>query len=109
MDLAFNIKDVLFLDTESTKSIGSTPLGQDQKFFLIFWTIVKNLYLVAGIILMFFLIAGGLGMIINAGNAEKLKQSSQTVTSAVIGYLIMFAAYWLVRIVEIVFGVKIIL
>src|SRR3990170_2987588 len=64
---AFNIKDVLFLDAESTKSIGSTPLGQDQKFFLIFWTLIKNLYVLTGIILLFFLIAGGLGMIINAG------------------------------------------
>ena len=106
---AFNIKDVLFLDAESTKSIGSTPLGQDQKFFLIFWTLIKNLYVLTGIILLFFLIAGGLGMIINAGNVEKQKQSSQTVTAAVVGYLIMFAAYWLVKIVEIVFGVNIFL
>ncbi|MDP2708766.1 MAG: hypothetical protein U1C50_04200 [Patescibacteria group bacterium] len=105
----FNIGDELKIYGPRGDTIGTSPYGKEGEFFLIFWTIVKNLYLVAGIILMFFLIAGGLGMIINAGNAEKLKQSSQTVTSAVIGYLIMFAAYWLVRIVEIVFGVKIIL
>ncbi len=107
--MAFNIKDVLFLDAEGTKNIAVSPLGRDQGFFQIFWTLIKNLYVLTGIILLFFLIAGGLGMIINAGNAEKQKQSSQTLTAAVVGYLIMFAAYWLVKIVEIVFGVNIFL
>ena len=37
-------------------------------------------------------------------NAEKQKQSSQTVTSAVIGYLIMFSAYWIVKIIELITG-----
>ena len=81
----------------------------EKGVFPVFWTIIKNLYVLTGIILLFFLVAGGLGMIINAGNAEKQKQSSQTLTSAVVGYLIMFAAYWLVKIVEIVFGVEIFL
>jgi len=106
---AFNIKDALFLDADQTKSIGASALGRDQNFFQIFWTLIKNLYLLTGIVLLFFLVAGGIGMIINAGNAEKQKQSSQTVTAAVVGYLIMFAAYWLVKIVEIIFGVDIFL
>ncbi|MDP2708770.1 MAG: hypothetical protein Q8O93_01800 [bacterium] len=102
----FKIGDELFIDKNNV-GIGTTPWEEDV--FPIFWTIVKNLYFLTGIVLLFFLVAGGLGMIINAGNAEKQKQSSQTLTSAVIGYLIMFAAYWLVRIVEIVFGVEIFL
>jgi len=55
------------------------------------------------------IVVGGVGMIANAGNAEKQKQSSQTITSAVIGYVIMFAAYWIVKIIEIVTDKKIFL
>lgn len=108
--MAFNIGDQLFLDRAGLKPIsGSDFYSKPEGFFPLFWTIVKNLYLLTGIVLLFFLVAGGVGMIINAGNAEKQKHSSQTLTSAVVGYLIMFAAYWLVRIVEIVFGIEIIL
>jgi len=105
----FNIGDQLNIYGPRGDTIGTSPYGQPGQFFLIFWTIIKNLYVLTGIVLLFFLIAGGIGMILNAGNAEKQKQSSQTLSSAVIGYLIMFAAYWLVRIVEIVFGVEIFL
>lgn len=107
MDLAFDIGEALKIYGPSGSSIGTSPWAGG--IFPIFWTIVKNLYVLTGIILLFFLIAGGIGMILNAGNAEKQKQSSQTLTSALLGYLIMFAAYWLVRIVEIVFGVDIFL
>lgn len=109
MQLAFDIGTELKLYSSSYADIKTSPWGQDKSFYVIFWTIIKNLYLLAGIILLFFLVAGGVGMIINAGNSEKQKQSSQTLTSAVMGFLIMFAAYWLAKIVEIVFGIKIFL
>lgn len=69
--------------------------------FTILSTVIKNIYVITGIILLFFIVIGGIGMILNAGNAEKQKQSSNTVTSAVIGYFIMFVAYWIIRIIEI--------
>ena len=105
--MAFDIGQQLKIYGPVNQDIGSSPWGGD--IFPIFWTIIKNLYVLTGIVLLFFLVAGGVGMIINAGNADKQKQSSQTLTSALVGYLIMFAAYWLVRIVEIVFGVEIFL
>lgn len=108
MQLAFNVSDKLTGFGSSGGAVTGTVYDSNQ-FFIIFWSVFKNLYMLAGIILLFFLVAGGAGMILNAGNAEKQKQSSQTLTSAVVGYLIMFAAYWLIKIVEIIFGVKIIL
>jgi len=97
--LAFDIGQQLNL---GNTNISSTPY--QQGFLPFFWTIIKNLYILTGIVLFFFIVAGGLGMIINAGNAEKQKQSSKTVTSAVIGYLIMFAAYWIIKIIEALSG-----
>lgn len=104
MKLAFNIDDAL--------DLGTSKVGQSQyagDFMVIFWNVIKNLYVLTGIILLLFIISGGLTMILNSGNAEKQKQGSQTLTMAVAGYLIMFAAYWLVRIAEIFFGVNIFL
>ena|SRR3972149_3480626 len=104
MELAFNIKDELLI--KPSVSIGKT-IYETGKLFDVLSVIIKNLYILAGIILFFFIVIGGLGMIINAGNPEKQKQGSKTVTSAVFGYLIMFAAYWLIKIISIIFGVEI--
>lgn len=109
MQLAFDVGTALKgFGSTGADAVSATAYDKPQ-FFIIFWSVFKNLYMLAGVILLFFLISGGVGMILNSGNPEKLKQSNQAVTSAVAGYLIMFAAYWLVRIVEIVFGVEIIL
>lgn len=103
--LAFEIKNQLFL---GNKYIKDSPY-ETGGLFPVIWVIIKNIYVFTGIILFFFIIAGAIGMILNAGNAEKQKQSSKTISSAVFGYLIMFAAYWLVKIIQTVLGVKLLL
>lgn len=69
--------------------------------------VLKNIYVVTSIILLFFIVGGGVSMILNAGNTEKQKQGSKTITSAVTGYFIMFASYWLIKLIEIITGLKI--
>jgi len=71
--------------------------------------VLRNIYVIAAIVLFIMIFVGGLGMIINAGNAEKQKQSSQTLSSAVLGFVIMFLSYWLIKIIEIITGTTIIL
>ena len=70
--------------------------------------ILKNVYVVAGIILFFFIIAGGLIIITGAGNSDKQKQGSKTITSALIGFLILFSSFWIIRIIESLTGIQII-
>jgi uncharacterized membrane protein len=93
----------LKLDSAGRSNI-STVYDPTQGLFPVFWTIIKNVYVLTGIILFIMIVVGGIGMIANAGNAEKQKQSSQTLSSAVIGYLIMFVAYWIVKIIEVITG-----
>ncbi len=69
--------------------------------------IVKNIYVIAGIILFFFIIAGGLGIILNAGNPDKQKQGSKTLSSAIAGFIILFTSYWIIRIIETLTGIQI--
>ncbi len=72
--------------------------------------IVKNAFVVAGVIFLFLLIFGGFGYIVSAGNgdAKKMEQGKQAITSALIGLLIVFASYWIVQIVGIITGIKLI-
>jgi len=61
----------------------------------------------AGLILFFMLIAGGFQLLISAGNPEATKKGYQKILYAVLGFLIIFVAYWLIQIVEIIFGIKV--
>lgn len=103
MRLAFNIQDQFFKNNAS-----AIAKYQSGNVFDIVFVIIRNIYVLTGIVLFFFIVIGGLGMILNAGDVEKQKQGSKTVTSAIFGYLIMFTAYWLIKIVQLIFGVKII-
>ena len=107
--IALDIRDYFNRGTSSGATIpirGSAYT--DEYLFTFASSVLKNVYIIAGIVLLFFIVIGGMGMILNAGNAEKQKQGSKTVTSAVVGFLIMFASYWLIKIIEIITGTKII-
>lgn len=68
---------------------------------------LPNVYIAAGIVLFFFVLMGGFTMIASAGNQEKMKQGQKTITSAVVGFVILFASYWIIQIVQVVTGVPI--
>lgn len=72
-------------------------------------TLLPNIYILAGVILFFLLIGGGLVFIVNAGrdNPEAAAKGKQAVTAALIGFLIVFASYWIIQIVQAVTGLAI--
>ncbi len=58
-------------------------------------------FVVAGIILLVSFIIAGIGLISGAGqnNPEKLEKGKQALTSTVIGFVVVFTAYWIVRLI----------
>lgn len=72
-------------------------------------TFLNIAFVLAGLILLFFFIFGGIGMISNAGsdNPQQMEQAKKTVTSALIGFVIVFAAYWIVQLLGKIAGVTI--
>lgn len=70
-------------------------------------TLVPIIITFAGLILFVMLIAGGFQMLTSASNPEAAKAGQGRITTALIGFLIIFAAYWIVQIVEIVLGINI--
>jgi hypothetical protein len=58
-------------------------------------------FVIAGLILLFYFILGGIGIIGSAGqdDPQKLEQAKKTATSALIGFIIVFASYWIVKLI----------
>jgi len=71
--------------------------------------LLQNIYVLAGILLFVLLIIGGVIFIIGAGNdsPEQAKKGKQAITAALIGFVVIFASYWIIRIIEIVTGMNI--
>jgi hypothetical protein len=89
------------------KTFGS-PFGQEKGLADLVSVIVSSAFAIASVILLFFFIFGGISMIAGAGqdNPEKAAKGKQAVTSAAIGFIIIFAAYWIVRLIEVIIGVN---
>jgi len=71
--------------------------------------ILPNVYVLAGLILLFFLIFGGLTVILGAGkgNQENVEKGKKVLTGTLIGFLVIFASYWIIQILEILTGIEI--
>jgi len=72
--------------------------------------ILKSAFVLAGVSLLIFFIIAGIGMISGAGQSspEKLEKSKQAVTSALIGFVVVFVAYWVVKLIELITGLTLI-
>ncbi|MCH7730558.1 hypothetical protein IID21_03470 [Patescibacteria group bacterium] len=71
--------------------------------------LVSNALILAGIIFLFILVGGGIAMIAGAGrnDPEQAAKGKQAATAAVIGFIIIFAAFWIIQIIELVTGIDI--
>ncbi|MBU0978692.1 MAG: pilin [Patescibacteria group bacterium] len=60
---------------------------------------------IAGLILFVMLVWGGFEMLIGAPTKKSIEAGKNRITAAIIGFLLLFASYWLMQIVEVVFGI----
>lgn len=71
--------------------------------------LLSNAIVIAGIILLFMIIFGGIGMISSAGqnNPQRLAQSKAALTAGIVGFVIIFTAYWIIEAIQILTGLDI--
>ena len=69
--------------------------------------ILPNIYIAGGIVIFFMILIGGFTIIAGAGNKDKIEGGTKTITSAIIGLLVLFASYWIIQIIQVVTGVNI--
>jgi hypothetical protein len=102
-----NIGDTLFNNIKgtfnpSTTANGLTGVGGIVSLFL------NAAFILSGLILLFFFLLGGIGMIASSGESDpqKSEQAKKTVTSAVVGFVIVFVSYWIVKLIGQLLGIS---
>lgn len=66
--------------------------------------IVKVVFVGAGIILFVMIVMAGFSMI--GGDSKDKDKAKTTMTSAAIGFIVMFAAYWIMQIIQLLTGIN---
>ncbi len=89
------------LGTLAGSSIGSNPTIGD-----ILSAAVPLIFAFAGLGLLLMLISAGYTFLTSAGDPKKLEQGKSRLTNALTGFIIVFAAYWIVQLTGAIFGLE---
>jgi hypothetical protein len=69
--------------------------------------LLKYLFVFAGLALLAYLIIGGFSLMTSGGDPKKVEAGKGAITNAILGFLIIFAAYWITQIVALVFNLNV--
>ena len=88
------------------------PISKQQEFSSIggfIGSILPNIYIIAGIILFIVFFIAGIYYIANAGKGDQkaTEAGQKAITAAIIGLVIIFTSWWIIKIIEIVTGINI--
>jgi hypothetical protein len=62
---------------------------------------------IAGILMLFMILAGGYSLILSGGDPEKIKAGSKKVLYGVVGFFLVFAGWWAIKLIQLIFGIQI--
>lgn len=67
-------------------------------------TIIPYVFFFAGTAMLLMLIMGGFALLTGASDPKRIDQGKQQITYAVVGFIIVFLAYWVVQLARRIFG-----
>lgn len=90
-------------------NIGSefgSPLGQSKTLGDIVSLLLNASFAIGGLIVLFLFILAGYSFIAGAGSndPQSIEKGKKAATSAIIGFIIILSAYWIIRVIEIITG-----
>ena len=83
---------------------GSLPGKANLTIGDIVSTLLPYIFILAGLMLFVYLILGGFQLMTSGGDPKRAESAKGKITGAVIGFIIIFVSYWLVQILQVIFG-----
>jgi len=81
-------------------------IKQDMKIGGVLSALLPYIFAFAGIILFVMFIMSGFALLTAMGNKEKMAKGSAMMTSALIGFVVIFIAYWIMQLLELILGIN---
>lgn len=67
--------------------------------------LLPYIFVIAGLLLLLYLVYAGFSYLTSAGDPKAVQAAKGKITSALIGFLIVFVAYWIVQALGIILGI----
>ena len=99
-----SVDQPLDLETIQTKAFPSAPSLADTTPASIIGKILPYVFSAAGIALLIYLVLGGLQIMTSRGDPKAMQSAQAKITNAVIGFVIVIFAFFIVQIFSQVFG-----
>jgi hypothetical protein len=64
------------------------------------------IFTIAGMLLLIYLIFGGIQLMLSQGDPKNAQAAKAHITNALIGFIIIFIAYWIVQLLGIILGLS---
>ena len=93
---------------ENITPFPTATYGTDTTIGKIISDILPYIFWISGILILIYLIMGGFQLMLSAGDPKKVQGAWGKITNAVIGFVIIFVAYWVTQLVGKVFNISII-
>jgi hypothetical protein len=93
---AVNIKDNYNTPIKQTSDISSKLISSFS----------SNAVIVGGVLFLIMAIVAGYHMLSNSGDAEKFAAGKDIITYAMIGFLLIFGAYWIIQLIQFMLGLS---
>lgn len=92
---------------ELNKAIGIKSDLTDSSLGGIVTVFLPYALTMAGMILFGMLVAGGFTMMTGAADKESQEKGKKMITSSLVGFFVIFLAYWIAQILQVIFKVNI--
>lgn len=96
-----------FVDYSAYNAALGNKLGSSNVGTII-GLVLPTVLTLAGLILFGMLIGGGFTMLAGAADKESQEKGKKMITSAITGFVIIFLAYWIAQILQIIFKINIV-
>lgn len=88
------------LGPEGLNYAGEGAVGQ------IITDLLRYIFPIAGLLLLLYLVYGGYRYMLSRGDPKNLQEAKGVITTALVGFIIVFLAFWIVQLVGVIFGIE---
>lgn len=96
--------DKATLDSLQTYTNNKYNILKDSASFIA--ELIPYFLAIAGIALLLYIIWGGFSLMISQGDPKGIESGKQKITNGLIGFIVVFCAYWIVQILAKVLGLN---
>lgn len=69
-------------------------------------SLLVYIFLIAGVLLLLYLLYGGYRFMFSQGDPKSLSHAKGVITTALIGFIIVFVAFWIVQVAALILGLQ---